>query len=507
MQALFLRHEWVQARHHLTQLCRFKCLRSAQISVPSVHHRVMQFSFANNRRFSSTPTEGNGNDYSKGRYTLWPWIFAVASGSLTIYVINSIEDENLYKRIVKELRASSGLKALRALFVFAGRRPDEVREKLARNGCVEALVNLQVRTSNDLQDYVSKLENLYALSISSGQIDNFRDQFVSAFNNREFSSQMLAVVMDCDRGRERFFASERYMDVINSLISDESEYDWAALALEYRQNRSEGKPSRAPSHFARGQTFGSYAADDEQTDMNDAVVRETTKARNWTPSEAMLVASIATDPRGQEILCKSTAAQKLMLDILSRDEIIPRTRQEILEFQNHNIRRLAIIRAIGGIAKLRSEESTNFLNSPELTKSLVDLYHRKKDSDPLAARLIVDVSREIANAIPSLSYDATFEPILSETRFHSKITSQDISWDFPRVMLNALWAGVCGSLWGTLRHYRIIRQKTVIPLPGTLQRAAQASIPAAVGSMGLSVVASGIQVYLIRELFQEKSTM
>ena len=306
MQALFLRHEWVQARYQLTQLCRFKCLRSAQISVPSVRHRVRQFSFANNQRFSSTPTEGNGNDYTKGRYTLWPWIFAVASGSLTIYVVNSIEDENLYKRIVKELRASSGLKALRALFVFAGRRPDEVREKLARNGCVEALVNLQVRTSNDLLDYASKLENLHALSISSGQIDYFRDQFVSAFNNREFSSQMLAVVMDCDRGRERFFASERYMDVINSLISDQSEYDWAALALEYRQNRSEGNPSRAPSHFARGQTFGSYAADDEQTDMNDAGVRETSKPRDWTPSEAMLVASIATDPRGQEILCKST---------------------------------------------------------------------------------------------------------------------------------------------------------------------------------------------------------
>eukprot|EP00960_Hanusia_phi_P049441 759550-Hanusia_phi.AAC.7 len=511
MQAFFLRREWGQARQHWTLLRRFQCHRSFHAIAPRLHLHVRNLSFPNDRRLLSTVTEGNGKDYTKGRYLFWPWMLAVASGSLTVYVVNSIEDENLYKRIVKELHSASGLKSLRALFVFAGRRPDDVREKLARHGCVEALVSLQLRTTSDMQDYASKLESLHALSISSGQMEKYRDQFMAAFSSRETCCQMLAVVMDSDRGREKFFNSESFMDVISSLITDQHGYDWAALASEYRQNKIEGKPVSSPSLLAHKQTFGSLSADDELTVSKDAAEQESnTKPREWTPSEAMLIASIATDPRGQELLCKSQGIRNSMLDILTREDGVPRTRQGIIEYQNNNIRKLAIIRAIGGIAKNRGEEATNFLNSPELIQTLIDLYHRKQNSDPLAARLIgcdcemsecslnqhaaVDVAREMANAIPKQ---------VALTCFYE----------------NAFWAGLCGSLWGTLRHYRYpvnslcstaikslyrhMRQKTVIPLPGTLQRAAQASIPAG-GEQ--DHICSRVQVYLVRELFKEEST-
>ena len=80
---------------------------------------------------------------------------------MTLYSANYMRSDALYKAVVMEIPKRDGLRSLQLMMMmFGGRWTEEVRTRLAANGCVEALMPLQIRLCTKLKDAADKLEQV-----------------------------------------------------------------------------------------------------------------------------------------------------------------------------------------------------------------------------------------------------------------------------------------------------------------------------------------------------------
>jgi hypothetical protein len=184
-------------------------------------------------------------------------------------------------------------------------RFSQVRTRLASNGCVEALIPLLLRLDSELRESTDRLEQGHQLHLDEQRLVGMQQSIAAAFARREVCTQALAIVMDGDIGRARFFADDKHGDVIASVLSSSDSIDWSALTNSYRASKGSSgqaqKPALPPS--ARAGWFGMK----QQLDSEPAEP-EDDKIRPWTASEALLVASLAGDERGQKAIFSSSVA-------------------------------------------------------------------------------------------------------------------------------------------------------------------------------------------------------
>jgi hypothetical protein len=62
---------------------------------------------------------------------------------------------------------------------------EEVRTRLAENGCVEALIPMFIRLNSQLKDAADKLEQAHRLNLSEARLVGLQEVVTAAFNKRE----------------------------------------------------------------------------------------------------------------------------------------------------------------------------------------------------------------------------------------------------------------------------------------------------------------------------------
>lgn len=95
------------------------------------------------------------------RFYVWPWLGALLTGGFTLYSAQYMASDELYKAVVLELGRRDGLRTLQLMVMtFGGRWTEEVRGKLALNGCIEALIPMAAKLNAELKEAAEKLEQV-----------------------------------------------------------------------------------------------------------------------------------------------------------------------------------------------------------------------------------------------------------------------------------------------------------------------------------------------------------
>jgi len=95
------------------------------------------------------------------RFYVWPWLGALVTAGGTLYSANYMRSDELYKAVVLELGRRDGLRTLQLMVMtFGGRWTEEVRGKLALNGCIESLIPMQAKLNAELKEAAEKLEQV-----------------------------------------------------------------------------------------------------------------------------------------------------------------------------------------------------------------------------------------------------------------------------------------------------------------------------------------------------------
>lgn len=111
--------------------------------------------------FGSGSSRGGAGGGQSFRFYVWPWLAAVGTGGMTLYSANYMQSDELYQKVVLELGRRDGLRTLQLMIMtFGGRWTEEVRTKLARNGCVESLIPMQIRLNSELKEAADRLEQV-----------------------------------------------------------------------------------------------------------------------------------------------------------------------------------------------------------------------------------------------------------------------------------------------------------------------------------------------------------
>lgn len=119
--------------------------------------------------FGSGSGGGRAGAGQSFKFYVWPWLAAFSTTGGTFWLVNYLESEELYRAAVLELGRRDGLRTLQLMIMlFGGRWTEEVRTKLARNGCVEALIPLQIRLNSELKEAADKLEQVCVLALLRG---------------------------------------------------------------------------------------------------------------------------------------------------------------------------------------------------------------------------------------------------------------------------------------------------------------------------------------------------
>ena len=124
----------------------------------------------------------------------------------------------------------------------------------------------------------------------------------TTYSELQIGLQVLAILIDADVGRSRFFAHEGHQEIIESVLSSSDNVDWSALTNTFIANKTQGQvPKNSPSPPARG----GYVRRNPQSSL-PSDDHDMENIRPWTASEALLVASLAGDERGQRAIFKSS---------------------------------------------------------------------------------------------------------------------------------------------------------------------------------------------------------
>ncbi len=246
------------------------------------------------------------------------------------------------------------------------------------------------------------------------RLGRLQEAVASAFSRREVCSQALAIVIDCDVGRERFFNHQKHAQIVASVLSPSDSVDWSALTNTYRASQTRnGGPTKSvlpPSSHKGFLGLRRQAAEQVHDDSDDSA-----KIRPWTASEALMVASLAGDERGQKAILSSEIAVPtivaVMQEPLSPASAQPRrpggealasteAREAALNRHNDRARQLALLKAIAHLAKSSLPQAKQVLESDELVQALVQL----RASDPVTAQLATGALQEMARASPAVLY-------------------------------------------------------------------------------------------------------
>ena len=253
---------------------------------------------------------GGGRGGAEGRrfpFHIWPGAGAALFFGATLFSARYFSTDEIWKEVVKQLPKRDGLRTLQLIIMlFGGRWTEEVRTRLASNGCVEALIPLLIRLDSELKESTDRLEQGLQLRLDEQRLVGMQQSIAAAFARREVCTQALAIVMDGDIGRARFFAHDKHGHVMASVLSSSDSIDWSALTNSYRAGNDNSGQARKPvlPPSARSGWF----VRKRQPDDSEPAATEDEHVRPWTASEALLVASLAGDERGQKAIFSSSVA-------------------------------------------------------------------------------------------------------------------------------------------------------------------------------------------------------
>ena len=195
------------------------------------------------------------------------------------------------------------------------------------------------------------------------RLAGLQEAVASAFTRREVCSQAIAIIIDSDVGRQRFFLHKSHAQIVASVLSSSDTVDWSALTNTYRANQTQGRgpaKSATPPSMLKG-LWGSRKNKPQDQDDDAANLRP------WTASEALLVASLAGDERGQEAIFGSEIALATIEAVLqegapkaaapSRRQgsdgrpVTSEDREAALNRHNDRARQLALLKAVAHLAR------------------------------------------------------------------------------------------------------------------------------------------------------------
>ena len=344
------------------------------------------------------------------------------------------------------------------------------------------------------------------------RLGRLQEAVASAFSRREVCSQAMAIIMDNDVGRQRFFDHPKHTQIVDSVLSPSDSVDWSGLMNTYRasQTRSGGPTKSVLPLSSHKGFFGlrRQAAVQEQVDSEDSA-----EIRPWTASEALMVASLAGDERGQKAIFSSEIAVPTIIAVmqetlapasaLSRgaggEELMStEAREAALNRHNDRARQLALLKAVAHLAKSALPQAKQVLECDDLVQALM----RLRASDPVTAQLATGALQEMARASPAVLYalrnsvgpdsearaggdgnisvdegwtgpglwgpgaeeehrkqssSMNLSPVLSKA-----LAPDEISINYLNVALNAAYAGLHGMMWVCLRGASALAP-TIVP--------------------------------------------
>ena len=355
--------------------------------------------------FRSGSGRGGAGGGQSFKFYVWPWLAAVGMGSVTLNLANYMQSDELYQKVVLELGRRDGLRTLQLMIMtFGGRWTEEVRTKLARNGCVESLIPMQIRLNSELKEAADRLEQVcmscnvelaardcvtvdlawqahqaylalhacvtvdlawqaHQVGVQGERLAGLQEAVASAFSRREVCSQAIAIIIDSDVGRQRFFLHKSHAQIVASVLSSSDTVDWSALTNTYRASQTQGRGpanSATPPSMVKG-LWGSRK--NKPQDQDD----DAPNPRPWTASEALLVASLAGDERGQEAIFSSEIALATIEAVLQEGApnaaapwrrqgsdgrpVTSEDREAALNRHNDRARQLALLKAVAHLAR------------------------------------------------------------------------------------------------------------------------------------------------------------
>ena len=83
----------------------------------------------------------------------------------------------------------------------------------------------------------------HQVGVEGERLAALQEVVASAFTRREVCSQAMAIVIDSDVGRRRFFDHKSHAQIIASVLSPSDTIDWSALTNTYRARQGQGRRS------------------------------------------------------------------------------------------------------------------------------------------------------------------------------------------------------------------------------------------------------------------------